>query len=127
MTCCEVSAGIATAAVAPQTTITAKRAKTSFERRMSISISSLLEGGTTAADARNRRPRRLPWQHHCRWRQACLTAAARSRTNCFLATAEELRRLLAGAVAAGDAERRRFERELHDGAQQELIALAVNL
>ena len=56
-----------------------------------------------------------------------MTAAARSRTNCFLATAEELRRLLAGAVAAGDAERRRFERELHDGALQELIALAVNL
>jgi len=56
-----------------------------------------------------------------------LTGDAPSRTNCFLATTEELRRLLARTVAAGDDERRRFERELHDGAQQELIALAVNL
>jgi signal transduction histidine kinase len=62
--------------------------------------------------------------HH---RASRLTAGARSRRNCSLATAEELRSLLARAVAAGDAERRRFERELHDGAQQELIALAVNL
>jgi signal transduction histidine kinase len=30
-------------------------------------------------------------------------------------------------VAAADAERRRIERDLHDGAQQDLVALAVNL
>jgi signal transduction histidine kinase len=30
-------------------------------------------------------------------------------------------------VAAGDAERRAFERKLHDGVQQELVALVVNL
>ncbi len=30
-------------------------------------------------------------------------------------------------VAAGDAERRKFERNLHDGAQQNLVALAVKL
>ena len=30
-------------------------------------------------------------------------------------------------VAAADAERRTFERKLHDGAQQELVALVVNL
>ena len=30
-------------------------------------------------------------------------------------------------VAAGDAERRRLERDLHDGAQQQLIALALRL
>src|SRR5881396_139368 len=30
-------------------------------------------------------------------------------------------------VAAGDAERQRIERALHDGAQQHLIALCVNL
>jgi signal transduction histidine kinase len=30
-------------------------------------------------------------------------------------------------VASGDAERRRVERNLHDGAQQHLVALAVNL
>lgn len=56
-----------------------------------------------------------------------MTAGAPSRTNGFLTTTEELRSRLARVVAAGDADRRRFERELHDGAQQELIALAVNL
>jgi signal transduction histidine kinase len=30
-------------------------------------------------------------------------------------------------VASGDAERRRVERNLHDGAQQHLVALAINL
>jgi signal transduction histidine kinase len=39
--------------------------------------------------------------------------------------AEELRASRARVVAAGDAERRRIERDLHDGAQQHLVALAV--
>jgi signal transduction histidine kinase len=39
----------------------------------------------------------------------------------------ELRASRARVVAAADAERRRIERDLHDGAQQELVALAVNL
>lgn len=30
-------------------------------------------------------------------------------------------------VDAADAERRRIERDLHDGAQQRLVSLAVNL
>jgi signal transduction histidine kinase len=33
----------------------------------------------------------------------------------------------AGAVAAADAERHRIERDLHDGAQQRLVSLAMNL
>src|SRR5581483_9844196 len=33
----------------------------------------------------------------------------------------------AGMVDAADAERRRIERDLHDGAQQRLVSLAVNL
>ncbi|MEU6935001.1 sensor histidine kinase [Streptomyces sp. NPDC046385] len=33
----------------------------------------------------------------------------------------------AGAVDAADAERRRIERDLHDGAQQRLVSLALNL
>ena len=33
----------------------------------------------------------------------------------------------AGMVAAADAERRRIERDLHDGAQQRLVALAMTL
>ena len=40
---------------------------------------------------------------------------------------EELRASRARVVAAADAERRGIERDLHDGAQQYLIALAVNL
>jgi signal transduction histidine kinase len=39
----------------------------------------------------------------------------------------ELRQSRARIVAAGDAERRKLERNLHDGAQQHLVALAVNL
>ena len=41
--------------------------------------------------------------------------------------ADELRRSRARIVASADAERRRVERDLHDGAQQHLVALAVNL
>jgi signal transduction histidine kinase len=40
---------------------------------------------------------------------------------------EALARSRAELVAAADAERRRIERDLHDGAQQRLIALAANL
>jgi signal transduction histidine kinase len=41
--------------------------------------------------------------------------------------ADELRESRARIVASGDAERRRVERNLHDGAQQHLVAMAVNL
>lgn len=41
--------------------------------------------------------------------------------------AEELQASRARIVATADAERRRIERDLHDGAQQHLVALAVNL
>jgi signal transduction histidine kinase len=41
--------------------------------------------------------------------------------------AAELRASRARIVAAADAERRRVERDLHDGAQQHLVALAVNI
>lgn len=40
---------------------------------------------------------------------------------------EELRAALKRLVVAADADRRMVERELHDGLQQHLIALAVNL
>ncbi|MBX6390016.1 MAG: GAF domain-containing sensor histidine kinase [Frankia sp.] len=40
---------------------------------------------------------------------------------------EELRVSRARLVAAADAERRRIERDLHDGAQQQLVSLAVGL
>jgi signal transduction histidine kinase len=41
--------------------------------------------------------------------------------------AEELQASRARIVVAADAERRRIERDLHDGAQQRLVALAVKL
>jgi PAS domain S-box-containing protein len=40
---------------------------------------------------------------------------------------EELRASRERIVAASDAERRRIERNLHDGAQQQLVAIALNL
>lgn len=43
------------------------------------------------------------------------------------AQAEELRLSRARVVAATDRERRRIERDLHDGAQQRLVALSVRL
>lgn len=41
--------------------------------------------------------------------------------------ADELRASRVRIVEAGDAQRRRIERDLHDGAQQHLVALAVNV
>ncbi len=43
------------------------------------------------------------------------------------AQAAQLRESRARIVASGDAERRRVERNLHDGAQQNLVALAIGL
>jgi signal transduction histidine kinase len=40
---------------------------------------------------------------------------------------EQLTQTRTGAVDAADAERRRIERDLHDGTQQRLVALAMNL
>jgi signal transduction histidine kinase len=40
---------------------------------------------------------------------------------------EHLTQTRTGAVDAADAERRRLERDLHDGTQQRLVALAMNL
>ncbi|MFL5766926.1 MAG: hypothetical protein ACJ758_03670, partial [Actinomycetota bacterium] len=45
----------------------------------------------------------------------------------LLANVEELRASRRRLVAAQDEERRKIERNLHDGAQQHLVALAVNL
>jgi signal transduction histidine kinase len=40
---------------------------------------------------------------------------------------QDLRASRARVIAAGDAERRRLERDLHDGAQQKLVGLALSL
>ena len=50
-----------------------------------------------------------------------------SRTEELTQRVETLSRSRADIIAATDAERRRIERDLHDGAQQRLLALAMNL
>ena len=45
----------------------------------------------------------------------------------LLSQLEDLRASRARIVATGDAERRRLERDLHDGAQQRLVALGLDL
>jgi signal transduction histidine kinase len=50
-----------------------------------------------------------------------------SRTEELENQVQRLAQTRAGAVDAADAERRRLERDLHDGTQQRLVALAMNL
>jgi len=56
-----------------------------------------------------------------------LDSALQSTLDEVRCQAEELRASRARIVAASDAARRQIERNLHDGAQQHLVALAVNL
>jgi signal transduction histidine kinase len=56
-----------------------------------------------------------------------LDSALQASYNEVRRQAEELRASRARIVAASDAARRQIERNLHDGAQQHLVALAVNL
>jgi signal transduction histidine kinase len=58
---------------------------------------------------------------------ASLDAALQTTLDALRKQAGELRESRARIVASGDAERRRVERDLHDGAQQHLVALAINL
>jgi signal transduction histidine kinase len=56
-----------------------------------------------------------------------LDAALQNTLAELRAQAAELRESRARIVASGDAERRRVERNIHDGAQQNLVALAIGL
>jgi signal transduction histidine kinase len=58
---------------------------------------------------------------------ASLTLPVRSRTTSVMEDVHELRASRARILAAADEERRRIERTLHDGVQQHLVALAVNV
>ena len=50
-----------------------------------------------------------------------------SRADVLEHRVEQLTKTRAGVVDAADAERRRLERDLHDGTQQRLVSLAINL
>jgi signal transduction histidine kinase len=60
-------------------------------------------------------------------RNALLTADLHARLQQLSEQAQELRRSRQRIVAAQDDERRALERNIHDGAQQHLVALAVKL
>ncbi|MDP9234724.1 MAG: histidine kinase, partial [Actinomycetota bacterium] len=60
-------------------------------------------------------------------RNALLTADLRARLQQLSEQSQELRRSRQRIVAAQDDERRALERNIHDGAQQHLVALAVKL
>jgi signal transduction histidine kinase len=60
-------------------------------------------------------------------RNVRLTADLEARLNDLSEQAAELRASRQRIVAAQDAERRRLERNIHDGAQQNLVALTVKL
>jgi signal transduction histidine kinase len=60
-------------------------------------------------------------------RNVRLTSELRARVQEIKGQSEELRASRQRIVATQDAERRRLERNIHDGAQQHLVALAVKL
>jgi signal transduction histidine kinase len=60
-------------------------------------------------------------------RNVGLTSDLQERVKELSTRADELRASRVRIVAAHDAERRRLERNIHDGAQQHLVALAVKL
>jgi signal transduction histidine kinase len=60
-------------------------------------------------------------------RNARLDTALQTTLDEVRKQADDLRESRARIVASGDAERRRVERDLHDGAQQRLVAMAVTL
>ena len=60
-------------------------------------------------------------------RNLALTSELRARVDELSRRADELRDSRMRIVQAHDAERRRLERNIHDGAQQHLVALAVKL
>ena len=99
-------------------------------------------GAGRRADRRAGRARRQPRRHArprrvARRRPRAARGRAAPRSGIALENAQlhvesqarlaELRASRERIVAAGDAERRRLERDLHDGAQQRLVAIALQL
>jgi signal transduction histidine kinase len=85
------------------------------------------EGGDAFTDDDDRVLTELARQVGLAQHNAQLDSALANSLDELRAQAEALRESRARIVASGDAERRRLERNLHDGAQQNLVALAVSL
>ena len=79
--------------------------------------------GVVAAGRRRVRGHRRWPSAHAGWRASCSARAARSSRG----QVTELTRSRLRLIDAFDVERRRIERDLHDGAQQQLVALAMTL
>jgi signal transduction histidine kinase len=84
-------------------------------------------GGDSFTDDDDRVLTELARQVGLAFHNAQLDSALQNTLDELRAQADALRESRARIVASGDAERRRLERNLHDGAQQNLVALAVNL
>jgi signal transduction histidine kinase len=84
-------------------------------------------GGDSFTDEDDRVLTDLARQVGLAFHNAQLDSALQNTLDELRAQAEALRESRARIVASGDGERRRLERNLHDGAQQNLVALAVNL
>jgi signal transduction histidine kinase len=85
------------------------------------------ERGDAFTDEDDRVLTELARQAGLAFHNAKLDTALQTTLDALRRQAEELRESRARIVASGDAERRRVERNLHDGAQQHLVALAINL
>ncbi|HXW87413.1 MAG TPA: histidine kinase [Streptosporangiaceae bacterium] len=84
-------------------------------------------GGDSFTDEDERVLTDLARQVGLAFHNAQLDSALQNTLDELRAQAEALRESRARIVASGDAERRRLERNLHDGAQQNLVALAIGL
>jgi PAS domain S-box-containing protein len=103
----------------------AEAARQAFVEAVSSGASPHVESSWRSADGR---PLRVEW-----W----TTSLGHAREGMFLICgvdvtervqqAEEIRRSRSRLLEAGDAERRRLERNLHDGAQQRLVSLSLAL
>ena len=96
-----------------------RRAVRSRDRARGEPLAALVHDPALLRRARARRGGRRGARARARERAPARRAARPARRAC--------RSRARGIVAAGDEERRRIERDLHDGAQQRLVALALEL
>ena len=94
---------------------------------LGVIVVSRVEGAVAFREEDDRVLTELARQVGLAMHNAQLDTALQSSLDELRRQADELRASRARVVAAGDAERRRVERNLHDGAQQHLVALAINL